>query len=83
MKTLRRMLAGAMLAGAALSVLATSANAAAPRMLDPAIPADALEISKRVQCGEADGQPAVYHCRASSIRASTANPTVSCSGSRG
>ena len=61
MKTLRRMLAGAMLAGAALSVLATSANAAAPRMLDPAIPADALEISKRVQCGEADGQPAVYH----------------------
>ncbi|MGL4543695.1 MAG: DUF1838 family protein, partial [Polymorphobacter sp.] len=24
-------------------------------------PADALEISKRVQCGEADGKPAVYH----------------------
>jgi hypothetical protein len=32
-----------------------------PRMLDPNIPADALEISKRVQCGEADGKPAVYH----------------------
>jgi Protein of unknown function (DUF1838) len=30
-------------------------------MLDPAKPEDALEISKRVQCGEADGKPAVYH----------------------
>jgi hypothetical protein len=32
-----------------------------PRMLDPLKPEDALEISKRVQCGPADGQPAVYH----------------------
>jgi hypothetical protein len=32
-----------------------------PRMLDPVKPEDALEISKRVQCGPADGQPAVYH----------------------
>ena len=31
------------------------------RMLDPSVAADALEISKRVQCGEADGKPAVYH----------------------
>ena len=30
-------------------------------MLDPGKPEDALEISKRVQCGEADGKPAVYH----------------------
>jgi len=37
------------------------ASGAAARPLDPAIPADALEISKRVQCGEADGKPAVYH----------------------
>jgi hypothetical protein len=31
------------------------------RLLDPAVAEDALEISKRVQCGEADGKPAVYH----------------------
>jgi hypothetical protein len=30
-------------------------------MLDPAKPEDALEISKRMQCGEADGVPAVYY----------------------
>ncbi len=30
-------------------------------MLDPAVPADALEMAKRVQCGPADGQAAVYH----------------------
>ncbi len=56
MKTLRWVLAGT-----ALAAFAGSAFAAAPRMLDPATPADALEISKRVQCGEADGRPAVYH----------------------
>ena len=38
--------------------LATPASA---RMLDPNIPADAFEISKRVQCGEKDGIPAVYY----------------------
>ena len=37
------------------------AGAAQARMLDPAIPADAFEISKRTQCGEADGKQAVYH----------------------
>jgi len=31
------------------------------RTLDPAKPEDALEISKRTQCGERDGQAAVYH----------------------
>jgi Protein of unknown function (DUF1838) len=32
-----------------------------PRMLNPDKPEDALEISKRTQCGVADGVPAVYH----------------------
>lgn len=31
------------------------------RTLDPDVPTDALEISKRAQCGEADGKPAVYY----------------------
>ncbi len=46
-----------------LALLATVAlgSAASARMLDPALPADAFEISKRVQCGEADGKQAVYH----------------------
>lgn len=50
-----------------LSVVATALLAMSPataqkaRMLDPNIPGDALEISKRAQCGEADGKPAVYH----------------------
>ncbi len=44
--------------GIAAAALATAAQA---RMLDPDKPEDALEISKRVQCGEADGKPAVYH----------------------
>jgi hypothetical protein len=46
-----------------LALLATAAlgTAASARMLDPAVPADAFEISKRVQCGEADGKAAVYH----------------------
>ncbi len=44
----------------ALAALALSTSAQA-RMLDPNVPADAVEIAKRVQCGEADGKPAVYH----------------------
>ncbi len=46
-----------------LAILATAmlAGPAQARMLDPKIPADALEISKRFQCGEADGKPATYH----------------------
>lgn len=45
-----------------LALLATVAlgSAASARMLDPAVPADAFEIAKRLQCGEADGKPAVY-----------------------
>ena len=46
----------------ALSLAAgSSAMAQKARILDPAKPEDALEISKRVQCGEADGKLAVYH----------------------
>lgn len=37
------------------------ASGAQARMLDQSKPEDALEISKRVQCGEADGKPAVYY----------------------
>jgi len=46
------------LGGTALALAATAAGA---RMLDPAVPADALEISKRTQCGAKDGEAAVYH----------------------
>ncbi len=47
---------------AALITLASPAMAAKKvEMLNPSKPEDALEISKRVQCGEADGKPAVYH----------------------
>ena len=45
----------------ALLASAVVAGSASARMLDPAVPADAFEISKRVQCGEADGKQAVYH----------------------
>jgi Protein of unknown function (DUF1838) len=38
-----------------------AAGGASAKMLDPANPADAFEISKRVQCGVADGTPVVYH----------------------
>ena len=41
--------------------VALYANPAVARMLDPAKADDALEISKRAQCGEADGKQAVYH----------------------
>lgn len=46
---------------AALLASAAIAASASAKMLDPAVPADAFEISKRVQCGEADGKQAVYH----------------------
>lgn len=44
----------------ALSALLVAASAFAD-MLDPAVPADALQITKRAQCGAADGEPAVYY----------------------
>jgi hypothetical protein len=50
------MKASYLLLGAAL--LATGATG---RTLDPSQPADAVEISKRAQCGAADGVAAVYH----------------------
>jgi hypothetical protein len=48
-------------AGMALGAAIMANTPAQARQLDPAKPADALEISKRVQCGEADSKPAVYH----------------------
>jgi Protein of unknown function (DUF1838) len=50
-------------ATALIASFSTPAMAAKPKadMLDPSKPEDALEISKRVQCGPADGEPAVYH----------------------
>lgn len=50
MKARNLLLAGVALCG--------TANA---RMLDPDIPADAVELSKRIQCGVKDSVPAVYH----------------------
>jgi Protein of unknown function (DUF1838) len=49
-----------LLAAAALATTA-AAGAAPARQLDPAVSADAFEISRRIQCGVADGVPAVYH----------------------
>jgi len=47
----------------ALFLLSTAliAGGANARMLDPAKPEDALAINKRITCGVADGQPAVYY----------------------
>ena len=45
----------------ALLASAFLTGAAQARMLDPNVAADAFEISKRTQCGEADGKQAVYH----------------------
>ena len=45
----------------ALLLAGVAMTPATGRMLDPSKPEDALEISKRIQCGEKDGQPAVYY----------------------
>jgi hypothetical protein len=45
----------------AMAASAASAQSKGDRILNPDKPEDALEIAKRVQCGEADGKPAVYH----------------------
>lgn len=50
-----------LLLGVAAIAVAGAAGAAGARTLDPNVPADAFEISKRLQCGVADGVPAVYH----------------------
>ena len=49
-----------LLTAAALATTGGTTIAAA-KMLDPAVSADAFEISRRIQCGVADGTPAVYH----------------------
>lgn len=49
-----------LLSAASIVAIACSAPVAA-RQLDPNVPADALEISKRTQCGVKDGTPAVYY----------------------
>jgi hypothetical protein len=49
-----------LLGTAAACVAAMPVNVWA-RTLDPNKPEDLLEMSKRMQCGEADGKPAVYH----------------------
>ncbi|WP_298334931.1 DUF1838 family protein [uncultured Erythrobacter sp.] len=36
-------------------------GAAQAQMLDPSVPEEALEISKRLQCGVSEDEPAVYH----------------------
>ena len=51
-----KMLTALLASGAAL--LTTQANA---RTLDPNVPEDAVEISKRMQCGISADEPAVYH----------------------
>ena len=48
----------------AASLAASAAIASTPaqaQMLDPNNPEDALEISKRLQCGVSEDEPAVYH----------------------
>ncbi|MFK7842539.1 MAG: DUF1838 family protein [Sphingorhabdus sp.] len=56
---MKRRLTGGLFTATILAALATSPAAA--RTLDPNKAEDALEISKRVQCGVADGVPAIYH----------------------
>lgn len=55
MKLITRIIAAASVAAA------FAANPAQARMLDPSNPEDALEISKRLQCGVSEDEPAVYH----------------------
>ncbi len=45
----------------AASALAVAIAPASARTLDPDVPADAVEISKRMQCGVSADEPAVYH----------------------
>jgi hypothetical protein len=54
------MTSGVLALGLAACAMLTAAGAQA-RMLDPAKPEDALEISKRLQCGISEDKPAVYH----------------------
>ncbi|WP_432201101.1 DUF1838 family protein [Erythrobacter sp. W53] len=57
MKFMKAILAASGLMGASL----LAAQPAAAQMLDPNVPEDAIEISKRMQCGISEDEPAVYH----------------------
>lgn len=50
-----------LLATALAACVMLASGPADARTLDPANPQDALEISKRLQCGVSEDQPAVYH----------------------
>lgn len=50
----------AALAASVVVAAGIAAPAASARILDPAKPVDAVEVSKRTQCGAKDGTPAVY-----------------------
>jgi hypothetical protein len=50
-----------LLATSLAACLMMGGGSADARTLDPANPQDALEISKRLQCGISEDQPAVYH----------------------
>jgi hypothetical protein len=54
------MKSGLLAVGVAACAMLAAAGAQA-RTLDPAKPEDALEISKRLQCGVSEDEPAVYH----------------------
>ncbi|MEO9461152.1 MAG: DUF1838 family protein [Marinomonas sp.] len=49
------------LAGLGAAALLASSYSASARTLDPSVPEDAVEISKRLQCGVSADEPAVYH----------------------
>lgn len=55
---IRRILQTLTMAASALALTAAPTQA---RTLDPDVPEDALEISKRLQCGVSADEPAVYH----------------------
>ncbi len=57
MNLAKLLFAATSLAGAA----GLAASPAQARTLDPAVPEDAVEISKRMQCGVSADEPAVYH----------------------
>lgn len=60
-----------------------AASPIAAQILDPADPRDALEISKRLQCGVSEDEPVVYHWSATSMAARLARRTSCCSRGRG
>lgn len=56
-----RKFASLLAVAAAPLALASTAAKAHDHLLDPSDPVEAFEISKRFQCGEADGKEAVWH----------------------